>query len=261
MPGSKKLVFHKAKKNRIFQDVVDQIQEAIFSNKLNPGDFLPPERELRETFNVSRGTLREALRILEHKGLIEVRLGTGGGSLVRQAGVEQLNESIAILIRSGDLSVHDIGEFREGLEGRVAWLASQKADSNDIKKLEQLIDQASKLLETGLSAWEEFLEIDQKIHKELAVISRNSLYRYTAQVIHDNIRKYYDKYLDKTQSRMNENFQDLKNIVQSVKNRLPEKAAFFAENHVKNFNRRMREKEAVFKQKELKKSMVNEQDH
>lgn len=93
------------------------------------------------------------------------------------------------------------------------------------------------------------------------MISGNSLYRYTAQVIHDNIRKYYDKYLDKTQSRMNENFQDLKNIIQSVKSRLPEKAAFFAENHVKNFNRRMREKEAVFKQTEAKKKTVNEQDH
>ncbi|MEA2058948.1 MAG: GntR family transcriptional regulator [Thermodesulfobacteriota bacterium] len=127
MPGSKNLVFHKAKKNRIFQDVVDLIQEAIFNNKLIPGDFLPPERELRETFNVSRGTLREALRILEHKGLIEIRLGTGGGSVVKHAGVEQLNESIAILIRSGDLSVQISANSEKAWKGELpGWLPKKR---------------------------------------------------------------------------------------------------------------------------------------
>jgi len=253
---TKKPDFQKAKKNRIFQDVVDQIQEAIFCNQLNPGDFLPPERELRETFNVSRGTLREALRVLEHKGLIEIRLGTGGGSVVKHAGVEPLNESIAILIRSGDLSVHDIGEFREGIEGKIASLASVKADQSDINQLKKLLNRSETALKKGLTAWEEFLDIDQKIHKELAAISGNSLYTYTSQVIHNNIRRYYDRYLDKTERRMAENFQDLKEIVQAVENRLPEKALFFAESHVKNFNRRMKEKEALFSQKKITNAIV-----
>jgi len=55
---------------------------------------------------------------------------------------------------------------------------------------------------------------------------------------------------------MAENFQDLKEIVQAVENRLPEKALFFAESHVKNFNRRMKEKEALFSQKKITNAIV-----
>ena len=91
----------------------------------------------------------------------------------------------------------------------------------------------------------------KKIHKELAQISKNSLYSYITQVIHDNIGKYYDKYLDKTLNRMKENLQDLQDIVSSVENHIPEKAAMFAEKHVHRFNIRMREKEALSKKKAL----------
>jgi DNA-binding FadR family transcriptional regulator len=68
-------MFKRAKQNRVFQDVVDQIQDAILSGKLPPGSKLPAERDLKEMFNTSRGTLREALRVLEQKGLIEIKLG------------------------------------------------------------------------------------------------------------------------------------------------------------------------------------------
>ena len=63
-------MFIKAKQSRVFQDVVEQIQNAIISGKLEPGSKLPAERELKDMFNTSRGTLREALRVLEQKGLI-----------------------------------------------------------------------------------------------------------------------------------------------------------------------------------------------
>ncbi len=62
------LTFRKAKQSRIFQDVVNQIQEAILDGHLNAGDKLPSERELGEMLGTSRGTLREALRVLEPKG-------------------------------------------------------------------------------------------------------------------------------------------------------------------------------------------------
>lgn len=58
-------MFQEARQNRTFQNVIDQIQEAILQGRLKAGDKLPPERELKEMFNTSRGTLREALRVLE----------------------------------------------------------------------------------------------------------------------------------------------------------------------------------------------------
>ena len=72
-------MFRAAKQSRIFQDIVDQIQEAILDGRFKAGDMLPSERELKEMFQTSRGTLREALRVLEQKGLIEIKLGVGGG--------------------------------------------------------------------------------------------------------------------------------------------------------------------------------------
>ncbi len=237
--------FRKAKKNRVFQNVVDQIQEAILDRRLNPGDMLPPERELVDSFNISRGTLREALRVLEQKGLIEIRVGTGGGSVIRQAGVEQLTESFALLIRSSKIPLHDIGEFRLGIEGKIAWLAAKRATKKDVERLERLLKSAEKATNKGLLGWEDFLSVDQKIHKELAIISNNALYRYVGQMIHDNIRKYYDKYLHNTLNRMMENFKDLKNIIQAVKKGEPEEAARFAENHVQRFNEKMAKEEAV----------------
>ncbi len=74
-------MFQKAKQNRIFQDVVDQIQEAILQGRLKAGNKLPSERELQEIFQTSRGTLREALRVLEQKGLITIKTGVSGGPL------------------------------------------------------------------------------------------------------------------------------------------------------------------------------------
>ena len=78
-------LFRAAKQNRIFQDVVEQIQEAIIEGHLKVGDRLPPERELKEMLQTSRSTLREALRVLEQKGLIEIKLGMGGGAVVKAA--------------------------------------------------------------------------------------------------------------------------------------------------------------------------------
>ena len=115
-------MFQKARQNRIFQDVVEQIQEAILQGTLNPGDKLPPERELKEMFGASRGTLREALRILEQKGLITIKIGVAGGAVVNALSTDQVSESLDLLIRYQKASLKDLAEFREGVEGLVAGL-------------------------------------------------------------------------------------------------------------------------------------------
>ncbi|MBW2297456.1 MAG: FadR family transcriptional regulator, partial [Deltaproteobacteria bacterium] len=113
-------MFHAASQNRIFQDIVDQIQEAILEGRLQTGDILPSERDLKEMFNTSRGTLREALRVLEQKGLIEIKLGVGGGSVVKEVSVDKISESLALLIRTQRVSLNHLAEFREAVEGIIA---------------------------------------------------------------------------------------------------------------------------------------------
>ena len=93
-------LFRAAKQNRIFQDVVEQIQEAIIEGHLQVGDRLPAERELKEMLQTSRSTLREALRVLEQKGLIEIKLGMGGGAVVKAVTPDLMVDSLDLLIRS-----------------------------------------------------------------------------------------------------------------------------------------------------------------
>lgn len=235
-------LFRKAKQSRIFQDVVDQIQGAILDGRIKPGDRLPAERELGEIFETSRGTLREALRVLEQKGLIDIRLGVGGGAIVKDPGGEQITESLAMMIRSRKISLHDLAEFREGVESIVAGLAAKRASADDIEHLRDLLSQAETCWKAGVERFAEFMRIDEKIHMALAGISGNPIYEVILRTVHDNIHIYYDLFLPSSMDKMNENFQDLKQLVGAVAEGNAERAGELAGNHVRKFLRHMEKK-------------------
>ena len=113
-------MFRKTVQNRIYQDLVEQIQDAILDGKLKPGDKLPSQRELVELFQTSRASLREALRVLQHKGLIEVKLGVSGGAVVKDINTEQITEDLSLLMQHQKVSFDQLAEFREGVEGCAA---------------------------------------------------------------------------------------------------------------------------------------------
>lgn len=232
-------LFKKAKQNRVFQDVVAQIQNAILDGKLLPGAKLPAERELGEMLGTSRGTLREALRILEQKGLIEIRLGVNGGAIVKKPTSDQMSESLALLIRSQAVSLKHLSEFREGVEETVAQLAAKRVQEQDAIKLQRLKSEAKKHFEGGVSRWNEFIRVDEKVHMLLARLSGNPLYQFVLETIHDNIRRYYDKFLPVGENELEENYQDLANIIDAVINQDVEKAGRLAKGHVKKFNQYM----------------------
>ncbi|MGH8946288.1 MAG: FadR/GntR family transcriptional regulator, partial [Acidimicrobiia bacterium] len=93
--------FRKIKAGRVSDAIVDQFKTAIRQGKLTPGDRLPPERELTKLFGVSRVAVRDALRLLEASGLIEVKVGAAGGAVVTTPGSNEVAESISnmLLIR------------------------------------------------------------------------------------------------------------------------------------------------------------------
>lgn len=232
-------LFHKVKQSRIYQDVVEQIQTAILDGQIVAGEKLPPERELCDTFQTSRGTLREALRILEQKSLIEIKLGTNGGAYVKDVNAELMAENLAMLIRSHTVSLEHLAEFREGVEGAVTGLAALRSTAADNKKLATLIDEAAQCRERGLSGWGSFVQVDEKIHTEIAKIAGNPLYIFVLHSIHDNIHRYYDKYLIVGDIEMDENFQDLQIIVQAICEQDSDLARKMAVEHVRRFSRYM----------------------
>jgi len=151
-----KALFRAAKQNRIFEDVVDQIQEAIIDGRLQAGDRLPAERELKGVLQTSRSTLREALRVLEQKGLIEIRLGMGGGAIVKSLTEDQVTESLDLLLRSQKVSLNHLAEFREGVEGDVVAIAAERAKDSDIQLLKNLLDDAAACVDRGVDHLDEF---------------------------------------------------------------------------------------------------------
>jgi DNA-binding FadR family transcriptional regulator len=244
-------MFQTAKQTKVFQDVVEQIQQAILDGRLKTGDTLPAERELKETFNISRGTLREALRVLEQKGLIKIKLGVGGGSVVKAVDTEQISESLGLLIRSQKVSLNHLAEFREDVEGIVAAHAADKSTRGDIRKLKRLLDRAQTCVEQGISQRNAFIEIDKKIHMTLADITGNPIYSSVLHSIHDNIHRYYDRFLSMEKRELQENLQDLRDLIQAVENRNADLAQKIAQNHVKRFNQYMKKREQAEKVPEM----------
>src|SRR5258708_1485513 len=84
MPSDNSSPFQPVVPQRTFEAIVRQLKDAITGGLLQPGDRLPPERELAERFQVSRASVREALRVLETLGIVGMRRGADNGTVLRQ---------------------------------------------------------------------------------------------------------------------------------------------------------------------------------
>ena len=234
-------MFRKAKQNRIFEDVVDQIQDAVLEGRLPVGSRLPSEREMQEIFNASRGTLREALRVLEQKGLISIKTGVKGGAVVNDLNTDQISESLDLLIRYQRVALSDLAEFREGVESIVTALAVERAKKEDIEKLKQILGQAKIRLEEGEAGWKALLQLDNQLHLALASIAHNPIYESVLKTIYENIHRYFENFLPIKEEVLREIYQDLCDIVQAVEEGQAGKAGQLVRDHVYRFNCMMEE--------------------
>lgn len=235
-------MFRQAKQSRVYQDVVEQIQEAIVTGKLKAGDQLPAERDLKERFNVSRGTLREALRVLEQQGLIEIRTGVAGGSIIKGVGTEQVSASLGLLIRYKKVSLQNLAEFRIGLEGDVAAIAATRATPEDITRLKGLLATASDFLEKGPEYWDSFIRTDEQIHMIIAELTRNPLFISVLESLSQNIHTYYESYLPRDSALLKENHQDMIQLIGAIEAGNAEEARRVAQEHVRRFSSYMEKK-------------------
>ncbi len=228
-----------------YQHVVEQIQTAICDGSLQEGERLPSELKLKDMFNTSRGTVREALRVLEQKGLVSVRTGVKGGAVVKEANTDAISDSMALLIRHQKVSLVHLAEFRTFLEGHAAERAAALGNREEIAKLNSIITAIRQHVENDPRDWQEFHRLDSQFHRKLAEMSENPLIMANLVTVHENVHVYFQSYLPFSRELLREDFEDLRRIAEAVEKGDAEAAGEAARQHIAKFSKYMETRGAV----------------
>ncbi|MGE4240156.1 FadR/GntR family transcriptional regulator [Ramlibacter sp.] len=153
-----------------FESLAEALAEQILTGKIKAGELLPNERDLGEVSGLSRGSVREALRVLEAQGLVSTKLGRNGGRVASPAADETFRRSIDFFIRGQRISLAVMMETVEVLEPNLAQLAAKNRDDADIERLRAA---SKKLRETSTPG--RFVNANVKWHSEMAKASHNPL--------------------------------------------------------------------------------------
>jgi DNA-binding FadR family transcriptional regulator len=214
--------------------IIHQLEQAILRGRLATGDRLPPERELRELLAVSRNTLREGLRVLEQKGLVEIRKGRRGGIFVKELGSGAMAEDLGLFVQSRRVTMEHISEFRQDLEGMLARRAAQRAAAGaDLEPLRAPLAAARDLAAAGPEAWDSFMEADKAVHIALARVAGNPLHIFLLQTVHDNLHHYHvSAYLPRDERMIRITLEELEDLVAAVGRGDGDRAEAVARDHV-----------------------------
>ncbi len=155
---------------RLSDKVAEMMLDTILSRRLQVGDRLPSERELGEQFGVSRTVIREAVRALVAKGVIEVRSGSG----LRVAAVDAaaVSESMSLYLRGGTLDFERVHEVRALLEVHIAGVAAERATESDLARLREVHER----MEREHADVEAAARDDLEFHRAIAGATQNDLY-------------------------------------------------------------------------------------
>ena len=156
--------------SRLYEQIVEQIEESILKGALKPGDQLPAERELAVRFGVSRTAVREAIKALHQKGLVEAY--SGRGTFITDGTSRAIQQSLDLMIKIGqpDNSIH-LEEVREILEPEIAALAATRIEESQVA----LMREAILVMDRQRQDPDAYIEADLDFHLSLAEAASNPL--------------------------------------------------------------------------------------
>lgn len=163
---------------RAVDEIAAQVREMIATGKLKPGDRLPSERDLSARLHVSRNTLREALRALEHAGIVEMRKGATGGAFVRRGSSGVIVNGLRDLYHLGAITPQQLTEARVWLSEIVVRIACERATDEDFAALDANIEAAAKAAD-----FDERARHNRQFHVILAGATRNPIMVITTEGI------------------------------------------------------------------------------
>lgn len=210
-------MFRSIKRQRVSDEIADQVKSLISQGILKPGDRLPPERELIKEFGVSRPSLREALNSLVAQGFLEVR--QGNRTFVKSVTSEKLQDPLSLLLKTDTQKIFDLIEVRKAMEAWGAFHAAQRGSEKDIKRLEEIIGEMKAALDEGKS-WE---KQDADFHLAMAQAAHNTIQTHMMFTIYDLLRESVARvFRDKGKAK--KLFHQHYRIFSAIKNRSPDKA-------------------------------------
>lgn len=164
--------------SRAVDGIAAQVRDMIASGRLKPGDRLPSERDLAARLNVSRNTLREALRALEHAGIVEMRKGATGGAFVRHGSSGVIVNGLRDLYHLGAITPQQLTEARVWISEIVVRIACERASEEDFAALEANIEASAKAPD-----FDERALHNREFHVILARATRNPIMVITMESI------------------------------------------------------------------------------
>lgn len=185
------LLLKPIKRVRLYENAVEQIQSLILRNRYKPGDRLPPERSLAAQLNISRPSLREALRILSFMGLIEIKVGDGiyvkGVSFLPY--IESVNLSISSRLQMQQDSFLKLWQARKILEVGMVELSARQISEPFLKSLWHCIEE----MEKNIDNQEVFISSGIRFHRLIAERGQNEILILLWDTLGNLIRRSHDK--------------------------------------------------------------------
>jgi GntR family transcriptional regulator, transcriptional repressor for pyruvate dehydrogenase complex len=163
--------------------VAQRIVRDMEREGLGPGEKLPPERIMMETYEAGRGTLRESLRFLELQGVLSFKPGPGGGPVIEKPTADNLATALTLLLQFDGARYRVIAEAREAFEPVMAQLAASRITPEHLEELERsVVDMAE-----GLEDVEVYLDANRRFHNVIAWASGNALFGHLVEVMVGNM--------------------------------------------------------------------------
>jgi GntR family transcriptional repressor for pyruvate dehydrogenase complex len=177
-------MYKRIQSERLYQQVVQQIEQSIVQGGLKVGERLPPERELGERFGVSRTAVREAVKALREKGLVQS--DPGRGTFITNGTSRAVRNSLHLMVRMGRSNASDdLVQVREILEPEIAALAAKHVTPEQLASLQKAID----VMDVALNDADGFVEADLGFHLTLAEATKNAIIPALIDSIIDLLRE------------------------------------------------------------------------
>lgn len=197
--------------NFLYNDISEQLEEKI--HDLSVGAKLPSERTMAEEYGVSRNVLREALRVLSEKGIIEIH--SGRGAYVADKQNEKLVSQLESILFENVNSLSDIEEVREAVELAVLEKAVERATEEDIRQLETIYEE----MEESKSNPKKYNSGDIRFHIQLANSTHNSVFPVLISALYNLTDKKLFRITELYPSRVNSGQREHRGIIDAIKKR------------------------------------------